>query len=477
MSWPLSGCVEHPDKLALEFPERSLTYGELAGAAAALASRLRQHRRVAIWAETQVETCVALVAALQVAADIVPLNPKLGERELSHVIADAAPDVIVRAPSAVLPLCLSQPSITVDLDVRPQEMGVALCAAANVILYTSGTTGPPKGAVLSYEGIAVNLHALAEAWAWTANDVLVQALPLFHAHGLILGVLGTLLCEATVRHVGRFEPEAIGAALRDGATMLFAVPTMYRRLATACEADPGLAEALAGARILVSGSAALSVREHVAIQRLTGQRIIERYGLTETLMVCVVRHDGDRRPGYVGPPLDGVEIRLLDDNGWPLSTDVADDETVGEIAVRSPSLFDGYLDQPDATAAVMDDGWFRTGDLATIAPDGYVRIIGRRSTDLIKTGGYRVGAGEVESALRDHASVADVAVLGRPDDDLGERIVAWVVADADSRPSEEELIEHVRRLLSSHKRPREIRFVAELPRNALGKVQKAKLPR
>ncbi|MCI0634569.1 MAG: AMP-binding protein, partial [Actinobacteria bacterium] len=267
---------------------------------------------------------------------------------------------------------------------------------------------------------------------------------------------------------------AVAAALAQVGTMLFGVPTMYHRLAEAAEQDRDVAEALAGARLLVSGSAPLPVREHARIERTTGQRIVERYGLTETMMNCSIHASGERRPGYVGPPLPGVEVRLLADDLMPLDTD--DDETIGEVAVRGPNLFLGYLNRPDATEAAFRDGWFLTGDLATRSSDGYVRIVGRRATDLIKTGGFKVGAGEIEAALLEHPAVAEAAVTGEPDDDLGERIVAWVVRRPGEHPSPDDLAGHVAHLLASHKRPREIRFLDELPRNEMGKVRKSALP-
>jgi malonyl-CoA/methylmalonyl-CoA synthetase len=227
------------------------------------------------------------------------------------------------------------------------------------------------------------------------------------------------------------------------------------------------------ARVLVSGSAALPSVVHERLEAISGQRIIERYGMTETMMSCAVRANEDRRAGYVGPPIDGVELRLDDEDGAEITA--SDDETVGEIKVRGPNLFSGYLNRPDATAEVMNDGWFSTGDLATRAPDGYIRIVGRRSTDLIKSAGYRIGAGEIESALLEHSAVSEVAVTGEPDADLGERIIAWVVLRPSREASGEELSEHVGRLLSSHKRPREVRFLDELPRNAMGKVVKKQL--
>jgi malonyl-CoA/methylmalonyl-CoA synthetase len=195
--------------------------------------------------------------------------------------------------------------------------------------------------------------------------------------------------------------------------------------------------------------------------------------MTETLMIAGVRADGDRRAGYVGPALPGVEVRLVDDDGAPLDAD--DDETIGEVEVHGPNLFLGYLNLPDATAETLRDGWFRTGDLATRAPDGYVRIVGRRATDLIKSGGYKIGAGEIEAALREHEAVDDAAVTGEADDDLGERVVAWVVLNDGAQVEADELTNSVATLLSPHKRPRVVNFVDELPRNELGKVQKRRL--
>jgi malonyl-CoA/methylmalonyl-CoA synthetase len=319
--------------------------------------------------------------------------------------------------------------------------------------------------------IARNLDALAEAWAWTGKDTVVHALPLFHVHGLVLGMLGPLRRGGQGHHVGRFSPEAIAAALDAGGTMLFAVPTMHRRLADAAEADSEIARALAGARLIVSGSAALPAVEHARIERLTGQQVVERYGMTETLMNTAVRADGDRRPGSVGPPVPGVDLRIVSEG--------EDAGGIGEIQVRGPNLFLGYLNRPDATAEAMTpDGWFRTGDIATRDPDGYIRIVGRRATDLIKSGGFKIGAGEIENALLEHPAVAEAAVAGVPDEDLGERIAAWVVVvPGAGQPEPQELADHVARLLTPHKRPRDVCYVDELPRNAMGKVQKKLLRR
>jgi len=303
--------------------------------------------------------------------------------------------------------------------------------------------------------------------------VLVQALPLFHVHGLVLGILGPLRRGGAARHLVRFSSDGAADALGGGATMLFGVPTMYHRLADDAEQHPEVAAALRGARLLVSGSAALPAVEHERIARVCGQRIVERYGMSETLMNTAIRATGDRRAGYVGPPLDGVEIQLLDDAGDPI--EAADDETIGEIAVRGPNLFLEYLNRPDATAEALRDGWFLTGDLATRAPDGYIRIVGRRATDLIKSGGFKIGAGEIEGALLEHPDVREAAVTGEPDDDLGERIVAWVVPRGGAAPTSQELADHVARLLTPHKRPRVVHLLEALPRNEMGKVQKKRL--
>jgi malonyl-CoA/methylmalonyl-CoA synthetase len=322
--------------------------------------------------------------------------------------------------------------------------------------------------VLPRRALTSNIDALAEAWQWTSDDVLVHGLPLFHVHGLGIGILGPLRLGGSVRHV-KFSPEAIGHEFATGATMMFGVPTMYHRIAEAVENDQELADRFRAARLLVSGSAALPASDHERIARATGQGIVERYGMSETLMNVSVRFDGDRRPGAVGLPVAGVDVRVVDEQG----REVGDGE-IGEIEVRGPNLFLEYLNRPDATEEAFRDGWFRTGDMAVRDPDGYVRIVGRRATDLIKSGGYKIGAGEIENVLLEHPSVAEVAVTGEPDDDLGERIVAWVVP-AGEAPEPSALSDHVAKLLSPHKRPRVVRYLQALPRNEMGKVLKREL--
>ena len=240
---------------------------------------------------------------------------------------------------------------------------------------------------------------------------------------------------------------------------------MWSRVA----ADAGSARALSCARLLVSGSAALPVPVFNQLIELAGQAPVERYGCTETFITVSTRADGERRPGSVGLPLRGMQTRLFGDDGSPVPHD---GETIGRLQVRTPTLFEGYLNRPDVTAEAFEpDGWYRTGDVAVIDPQGMHRIVGRESVDLIKSGGYRIGAGEIETALLGHPGVAEVAVVGIPDEDLGQRIVAFVVGDARA----DELIEYVAQQLSAHKRPREVRLVDSLPRNAMGKVLKKEL--
>ncbi|KAA2264677.1 acyl-CoA synthetase [Solihabitans fulvus] len=466
------------DRAALRFGDHSLTYPQLASVAGRVAGELAGARRVAVLATSTMETCVAVVGALLAGVAVVPINSKSGERELAHIVGDSSPELVLAAPGVELPDALAAPR-RIDVDVTPGPADpTALppeppASTPALIVYTSGTTGPPKGVVLPRGAIAANLDALAHAWEWTEDDVLAHALPLFHVHGLILGVLGPLRRGGAVRHLGRFSSAAMAAELAGPATMMFGVPTMYHRLAADAEADAGIAEAVGRARLLVSGSAALPAVDHERIARATGQRVLERYGMTETLMIASVRAWADRRPGTVGQPVDGVEVRLVDEAGNTIEG--GDDETVGEIVVRGPNLFLEYLNRPDATSAALRDGWFHTGDVATRSEDGYLRIVGRRATDLIKSGGFKIGAGEIENALLEHPGVAEVAVTGEPDPDLGERIVAWVVPADGTPPAAEELADHVSRLLTPHKRPRVVRFLDALPRNDMGKVLKRSL--
>jgi fatty acid CoA ligase FadD36 len=416
-----------------------------------------------VHATPTLETVVAVLGCLNAGVPFVPVPPDSGAGERAHLLRDSGAtlwlgDPAGEAPEAV-PIEVSDRSSSTFAPPPPD--------ATAMVMYTSGTTGSPKGAVLSHGALAAGLDGLAEAWAWDADDVLVHGLPLFHVHGLILGVLGALRVGGPLVHTGRPRPEAYAAAATGHAgTLFFGVPTVWSRVA----ADPAAAAALSGARLLVSGSAALPPSVYRDLRERAGQAPVERYGMTETMITVAVRADGERRPGWVGVPISGVETRVVSDAGDPVA---CDGETIGNLQVRGDCLFDGYLGRAEASAeSRTPDGWFRTGDAAVLDEVGYHRIVGRTSADLIKSGGYRVGAGEVEAALLDHPAVAEAAVVGVPDDDLGQRIVAYVVGEA---VDPEALVAHVAAQLSAHKRPREVRVVGELPRNAMGKVQKSRL--
>ena len=482
---------------ALRFPERTLTYAELEDESREVAQAVRgRWRRVAVLAEPRIETAVGVIGALRAGAAVVPVNPRSGSSELAHIVDDARPDGLLFAVDAEVPAALrGVPSLRVGGPRAPTTPagGVGFGPTGEepaLVVYTSGTTGPPKGAVLPARAIAANLDALAQVWGWTDEDVVVHGLPLFHVHGLVIGILGPLRRGGCAMHTGRFTPEAIGAALHDGATMVFGVPTMYRRLADAAARDLSLARALGGARLLVSGSAPLPAAEHARLRELTGQTVVERYGMTETLMITAVAAGGPPAgpgPPTVGPPLPGVSVRLIDDDGTEIhadsqldpepdhADDPAKDPVIGEVQLTGPNVFLGYLNRPEATAQALRDGWFATGDMAVWAPGGAIRLVGRRATDLIKSGGYKIGAGEIEGALREHPAVLDAAVTGEADDDLGERVVAWIVLREGAAADPGELADHVAAALAPHKRPRSVHFLTELPRNELGKVQKRRL--
>jgi malonyl-CoA/methylmalonyl-CoA synthetase len=470
MSWsPLfPALLDPPDRTALRFGDTALSYREVAGAAGAVAAAVAGRHRVAVQATASIHTAVAVAGALLAGVPIVPVNPKLGERELGHVLSDSEPDVVLAAPGTALPGPLGAlPRVDVDLAASaPVPAEEPPIDAPALVIYTSGTTGPPKGAVLSRRALAANLDALAEAWEWTADDLLAHALPLFHVHGLVLGTLGPLRRGGTLHHIGTLDAAALVAA---APTMVFGVPTQYHRLVGQLEDDADAAAALGRARLLVSGSAALTAVDHARLRKATGLAVRERYGLTETLILTAATAADDPEPGTVGRPLSGLEVRLA-----PLPDEEADG--LGRVQVRGPSVFDGYLNRPDATAAASTaDGWFDTGDIGRWTSSGALALVGRSATDLIKSGGYKIGAGEIENALLEHPGVAEVAVVGVPDEDLGERVVAFVVPAGDA-PPERELIDHVAALLAPHKRPREVRFAESLPRNDMGKVVKARLP-
>jgi malonyl-CoA/methylmalonyl-CoA synthetase len=415
--------------------------------------------RVLVSASPSAALVVAHVACLRAGLTVVPANTGYQQPELAPVVQDARPALaIVDDDTRASWLRSADPALRVvgvDVALPPApatDLDTATAETPALIGYTSGTTGRPKGAVLTHGNLLASVEALLLAWRWTADDRLVLALPLFHMHGLGVGLHGTLAAGASAVLVPRFSPDAVlDAAATHRASLLFGVPTMYSRLVESAR----VAE-LRSLRLCVSGSAPLPAELHRAFREASGQTVLERYGMTETAMLVSNPYDGERRPGTVGFPLPGVALRLS--------------EGRAEILVRGPNVFGGYLDRPEATAEAFDgEGYFRTGDLGALDPDGYLRIVGR-AKELIISGGYNVYPREVEDALRTHPGVGDAAVVGRPDPEWGEAVTAFV--ETDGTVSSDELRRHVAGQLAAYKRPKTVVVLKELPRNALGKVQK-----
>jgi fatty acid CoA ligase FadD36 len=445
---------------AVRIGDAVLSRSDFVGAATSVAERIGGAGRVAVLARPTATTVLAVTGCLIAGVPVVTVPADVGAAERRHILTDSGAQLwLGEQPDEAEGL----PHVPVRLHARswhrypePSPDSTAL------IMYTSGTTGPPKGVVVSRRAIAADIDALSEAWQWTPDDTLVHGLPLFHVHGLVLGLLGSLRIGNRFVHTGKPTPAGYAAAQ---GSLYFGVPTVWSRVVDDREA----AVALSSARLIVSGSAPLPVLVFDRLAELTGHKPVERYGSTETLITLSTLADGERRPGWVGLPLTGVQTRLVDDDG---AAAPHDGETIGRLRIRSQTMFDGYLNLPDATAEAFDaDGWFRSGDAAVIDDVGMHRIVGRESVDLIKSGGYRVGAGEIETVLLGHPGVSEAAVVGLPDEDLGQRIVAFIVGDA--KP--DELINYVAEQLSVHKRPREVRVVDSLPRNAMGKVLKKEL--
>jgi malonyl-CoA/methylmalonyl-CoA synthetase len=459
---PSAPTLAGPDKRwlsAAQLEERTAT---VAGRYAA--AGLRPGDRLLVSAAASVDLAVAHVAALRLGLVVVPVNTAFGATEIGAVAAAADPALAILDDSGRLP-GVPTTGVGVDLPDGPApDLDVAGPGDTALLVFTSGTTGTPKGVPLSHGNLLATSAAIEVAWRWTAADRLLLALPLFHVHGLGVGLHGTLLAGASAVILPRFEVDAVlDAVAATRSSLMFGVPTMWVRLA----ASPRVRE-LAALRLCVSGSAPLDPSTFAALEAGIGAPVIERYGMTETGMLVSNPYDGDRRAGSVGLALPGVEVRLEEREG--------SGEPAGEILVRGPNVFAGYLGGVEADADAFAAGsWFRTGDLGRADPDGYLRIVGR-SKELIITGGFNVYPRDVEEVLRDHPGVVDVAVVGVPDAEWGERVVACVVtAETADGATGEALLAWAAERLAPYKRPREVRFVDELPRNAMGKVVRAAL--
>ena len=477
-----------PGRPLLHFEGETYSYARIheqvsfvAGALAAYG--LVKGDRVALYLENSPSFVIAYLSVQWLGGVVVPVNTRYRSSELRHMLSDSGARLVVTDAAGrgeVEKVRSDVPALEASVELgeslvadqaawsrlasgKPQPQPEPLSRDdLAVIGYTSGTTGRSKGAMLTHGNFVSNSVALTKAWRWTQQDHLLLVLPLFHMHGLGVGFHGTLVQGSTMTLRRKFDAEDVfETLLRGEVTMFFGVPTMYARLLETAKTHR---EKPNGLRLLVSGSAPLSPQTHAEVEAVFGLRILERYGMTETVMNMGNPYEGERRAGSVGFPFEGIEARIAD----PETDEVLARGETGEIQLRGPNLMKGYWNRPDATAeACTSDGWFKTGDLGFVDRDGYYTINGR-AKELIISGGFNVYPREVEEILAEVDGVQDVAVLGLPDADLGEKVVAAVVG----RVSEAELLDHVRARIASFKKPKEVFFVDTLPRNALGKVQK-----
>jgi malonyl-CoA/methylmalonyl-CoA synthetase len=489
----------YPNKVALEFidlPLQRVTYSELNRLVEQTEGYL-QHLgvqpgdRVALQLSKSLEFILLHLATIRLGAITLPLNLAYPPDETEYFLSDSEAKLFFALESSnekiqsILPR-LPELQECIFLDPAEPELFQSLITnyqlpIANspreasslsdtaVIIYTSGTTGRPKGAEITHGNLLSNLEALHEAWGWKPDDVLLHVLPIFHVHGLFVALHGALHAGATTLLMREFDARRTLEMLASGqCTVFMAVPTIHQRLLDVPDADQF---DLSGVRLITSGSDRLPDEVFTGFQKTFGYTLLERYGMTETGMNCSNPLDGERRLGSVGLPLSGVEVRVVNpENDHPLP-----DGEIGEVQLRGSNIFKGYWKQPQKTTeSFTGDGWFRTGDLGFREPDGYLTLCGR-SKDLIISGGLNIYPPEVERVLAEHPSVAACAVIGCPDREWGERVTAVVVLDGDASVSSADLIAFCRERLAPYKSPKAIIFKDELPRNAMGKVQKAEL--
>ena len=458
---------DEPQRNVVHDPQTGWVHGqELLDRSEVVAQRLghagvEPGDRVLLSASSSVELVVAHVAILRLGAVVVPTNGAYRAEEVGHVVSDARPKVaIIEHPEWSEWIHSADPSVVVTSPSVELEAGTSVSLdrtetnSPALIGYTAGTPGRPKGAGLSHGNLLASVRGLEIAWRWTPDAILILALPLFHMHGLGVGLHGSLAVGAKVVLLSEFNvDEVVDSITKFDATMFFGVRTMYSRLLESPEATE-----LEQLRLCVSGSAPLPAELHQSIHRVTGQQVLERYGMTETAMLVSNPYEGERRPGSVGFPLPGVEVRLEGDPA--------------EIQVKGPNVFSGYWERPEENTEAFVDGWFRTGDLGAIDPEGYLSIVGR-AKELIISGGFNVYPREVEEVISEYEPIQECAVVGVPDEEWGEVVVAFVVAEREIE--DEEIKIFVGERLAHYKRPRRTYTLERLPRNALGKVQKHRL--
>jgi malonyl-CoA/methylmalonyl-CoA synthetase len=468
--------LDRSERPALEFNGRTFTFGDLEVRSNRLAHVLRgrglkRGDRLAFFLQNCVEVIDLWIAGVKLGLIVVPVNVLYRERELKHILGDAEPVAVVTSADMA---ALIPPGVAIwDVEALGAEAAVQLTdrlAVAVVadtplsLIYTSGTTGASKGAVLTHGNFDANGQTLVSEWRFTEADRYLATLPLFHVHGLANGVHCWLFSGCHMRLTERFEHAKAAEWFNEyRPTVFFGVPAMFIRL---LELSPDVARGIgARLRLAVSGSAPLPAEIHEKFRQLYGSVILERYGMTETLMNVGNPYDGERRPGTVGRPLGHVQVKICDEAGAPVP-----DGTTGELWVKGPNVCSGYWRRPEATAAAWRDGWFQTGDVGVRALDGYITLMGRRS-DLIISGGFNIYPREIEEVILEQPGVREVAVVGAPDPVRGEVPVAYVVVDP-ARFDEAAIAAHLRSQFASFKQPRAFVRVAAIPRTALGKVQK-----
>ena len=492
LGWLERSLLRKPGRLFLKSVDgRTVRYGDLDAASRRMAAALQgrgvlKGDRVTVAVEKSVEAIFLYVACLRIGAVYMPLNTAYTPAELEYFLTDAGPRLMissatlagssVRAAAArsgthVLTLEADGTGELADLCAQSSELALAEALRGGdlaALVYTSGTTGRSKGAMLTRANLGFGTQQLVDAWEFIPADVLLHALPLFHVHGLFMALNTVIASGASLLFLPRFDAEELLRMLPQ-ASVLMGVPTFYTRLLN----HPGFTrESAATIRVFISGSAPLLPETHRKFTTRCGQAILERYGMTETMVIASNPLHAARKPGSVGPPLAGVEVRIAEALEGGVSLD---GNRIGMIEVRGASVFKGYWNAPDKTAADhCDDGFFITGDLGYFDAEGYLHIVGR-AKDLIITGGFNVYPVEVEECIDALPGVAESAVIGLPHADFGEAVTALVVGLAGSVLSEDELLNALKVRLAKFKLPKRFLFVAELPRNAMGKVQKQAL--
>ncbi|MEQ1943478.1 malonyl-CoA synthase [Mesorhizobium sp. VNQ89] len=462
------------------------SYGDMLDASARYANALvslgvRAGDRVAVQTEKHIDSVWLYLACLRIGAVYLPLNPAYTSAEVAYFVSDAEPALLVCEPKSIDTLraslggslsrietldCAGAGSLQTLAKTMPSQFTTVDAGADDLaaILYTSGTTGRSKGAMITHENLRSNALALVDIWQFTAGDVLLHALPIFHTHGLFVAMNTVMLSGSSMIFMPKFDLDAVMAAL-PAATTMMGVPTFYTRLLSDARFDRAAASHM---RLFVSGSAPLSAETHRAFTARTGHAILERYGMTETNMITSNPYDGERRPGAVGFPLPGVSVRIAD----PETGKALAEGGIGVIELKGPNVFKGYWRMPEKTAQEFRaDGWFITGDLGYIDPDGYVTISGR-AKDLIISGGFNVYPAEVENALDALPMIGESAVIGLPHADFGEAVTAVVTARGGSEVDESAVRAQLESALAKFKIPKRVLVKDSLPRNAMGKVQK-----